>query len=480
MQQVFQGHTGRIFSLALCSLADGTRIAASGSHDRTVRLWNLTTNEPMRTLQFSDFVWRVFLLVNGLKALVVAYISAEEKIHVCDIHTGSEVIVITGRLIFAGTIPTYKNPIIITATGDEDVLIVDAETGTHLRLIQSCFEKVFRAVVTQDIRHPILVFTTWNAQNRRSTIQTYDLSEEDLTEPLSKADSPVAIVGSHSKLNIVFEGDSRDGVTCVAVSNNISGSEKPIFCSGHYDFNVRVWDTLTRALLLVLEGHMDWVVSVALWKSVEPIVVSGSSDGTIRVWDLQTGALVTSCEGHQRDVWSVTVTHAPRPLIVSASSDRTVRTWDINNLIMNLKWERRKSFCLFLWCCQLLDRIPVKKISSNLILDMFAPVNAAAIDVQKIDYSCNSSTHTDYTADFENLELKNKDVVSSSYVSLPIITRISEAAFANSNSKHIHGYSGELANYMVFSNSKSNSPKSHRAEEVFMSVFLCQIIASFL
>ena len=80
----FLGHTGRIFSIALCTLSDGRKVAASASHDRTVRVWCLTTFTHMRTLTYSDFVWRVFIVINPSdgKAFIVAFISTEDKIQV--------------------------------------------------------------------------------------------------------------------------------------------------------------------------------------------------------------------------------------------------------------------------------------------------------------------------------------------------------------------------------------------------------------
>jgi WD40 repeat protein len=391
------GHTGRIFSLALTTLKNGRRIAASASHDRTVKIWCLDTSTELRTLQFPDFVWRVFL-VHGSRALVVAFISAEDRIIVSDVETGERVHEYSGRLVFAGNVSLYQCPIVIMATGEEDIAIIEAETGDVIREIRGGFEKVFRAVVSHG-ELPILAFTTWNAQNRRSTIQTFDLtaavsnrsinsssssSKEvdetalescvgedsisggaasgtgfgsltagDVYDYVDEGPRPRTSSGSKS-MHVLFEGDSRDGVTSLVASH----TNKPLMCSGHYDFMVRVWDLVEKKLLLILEGHTDWVVSVALWKGPEPLVVSGSSDGTIKVWNVETGSLTTTCEGHLRDVWSVTVTQGPQPLIVSASSDRTVRTWDINDQLLMIKyeenWSRRRLFCLFLCGCGLL------------------------------------------------------------------------------------------------------------------------------
>lgn len=89
--------------------------------------------------------------------------------------------------------------------------------------------------------------------------------------------------------------------------------------------------------------------SVAAWKGPEPLVLSGSSDGTIKVWNTQNGSVVATCEGHHRDVWAVTVTQRPRQKIVSASFDRTVRMWDPHAVMSHWRWNRRKSFLIFLY-----------------------------------------------------------------------------------------------------------------------------------
>ena len=445
---MFLGHSGRIFSLALCSHPiDGRRIAASGSHDRTVRVWCLDTEQHLLTIDYSDFVWRVFLVIGSEgKPLVVAFVSAEDRIVVSNAETGVTVNDFKGRLVFAGLIPLFDRPVVLTASGEEDLEFIDVETGAQVYKIEGGFCKVFRAVVSYDEICPIMVYTTWNAQNRRSTIQTYDLSglvpKKVTAASSSSSSSPsssativqIAESSDHGKnectsrgtktlssttdtvgekeesvlalstasssssssssttpsssstltsatvsttavekmtcmntpdmcegtvMHIMFEGDSKDGVTCLAVSR----AKQPVIVSGHYDFNVRVWDLLSRKLLYTLEDHKDWVVSVALWKGTESMAVSGSSDGTIKLWDLKDGKLLTTCEGHLRDVWSVTVTEGKKPLIVSASVDRTMRSWDINQFLLDKKWSRRKGFCMFLTGSGFLD--PYLRHSSN-------------------------------------------------------------------------------------------------------------------
>lgn len=277
------------------------------------------------------------------------------------------VITFYGRLIFSGTISLFKQPIAITATGEEDVSFVDVCTGQTLYTLKGGFDKALRAVVSP-APHANLVFTTWNSQNRRSTIQSYELPDE-LPRSSSGRTSPTDI--DRSSMSILFEGDSRDSVTSVV----ITVFNSPLLCSGHHDFQIRVWSLQTKQLLRILTGHSDYVGCVAAWKGNQPLIVSGASDGEVKVWNVHSGELVATGLGHTRDVWGLAVTaqssspyhnynaHNPGrllasnythyhqtqlPIIVTGSTDRTIRLWNINEMLMDRCWLRRKHFCLFL------------------------------------------------------------------------------------------------------------------------------------
>jgi WD40 repeat protein len=97
--------------------------------------------------------------------------------------------------------------------------------------------------------------------------------------------------------------------------------------SASYDDSLRVWDLETGRHLRALEGRTDDVNSV----SVTPDglrAVSASSDKTLRVWEVETGGCIRVLEGHLRGVSSVSVT--PDGLCaISASDDNTFRVWEL-------------------------------------------------------------------------------------------------------------------------------------------------------
>ncbi|KAH8653982.1 hypothetical protein BGZ60DRAFT_473175 [Tricladium varicosporioides] len=96
--------------------------------------------------------------------------------------------------------------------------------------------------------------------------------------------------------------------------------------SGSGDGTVRLWDAATGAPLQTLEGHSAWVNSVAFSPDGKQ-VVSGSGDGTVQLWDAATGAPLQTLEGHSACVNSVAFSPDGKQ-VVSGSSDGTVQLWD--------------------------------------------------------------------------------------------------------------------------------------------------------
>jgi hypothetical protein len=92
------------------------------------------------------------------------------------------------------------------------------------------------------------------------------------------------------------------------------------------DGTVWLWDAATGVPLQTLEGHTDWVTSVAF--SADGMrLASASYDRTVRLWDAVIGPPLQTLEGHTGLVASVAFS-ADGMRLASASYDRTVRLWD--------------------------------------------------------------------------------------------------------------------------------------------------------
>jgi len=75
-----------------------------------------------------------------------------------------------------------------------------------------------------------------------------------------------------------------------------------------------------------LTGHGGFVQDVVI-SSDGQFALSGSWDGTLRLWDLNTGATTRRFVGHSKDVLSVAFSVDNRQ-IVSGSRDRSIKLWN--------------------------------------------------------------------------------------------------------------------------------------------------------
>ncbi|WP_434048040.1 MULTISPECIES: pentapeptide repeat-containing protein [Sorangium] len=99
-----------------------------------------------------------------------------------------------------------------------------------------------------------------------------------------------------------------------------------VLASGHVRWVV-LWDMATGSALRRLDGHSDWVTSLAFSPDGDTLA-SGSEDQTVRLWDVSTGNVLGVLKGHVHHVTSV----AFRPdgeVLASSGRDSTVRLWRV-------------------------------------------------------------------------------------------------------------------------------------------------------
>ncbi|RDW62068.1 hypothetical protein BP6252_11501 [Coleophoma cylindrospora] len=139
-----------------------------------------------------------------------------------------------------------------------------------------------------------------------------------------------------------LEGHS-DWVTSVAFSH-----DSKLLASASEDLTVKIWDASTGSLQQTLEGHSNRVTSVAfshdskllasasddwtvnIWDASTGSLqqtLEGHSGQTVKIWDASTGSLQQTLEGHSDQVTSVAFSHDSK-LLASASEDETVKIWD--------------------------------------------------------------------------------------------------------------------------------------------------------
>ena len=112
------------------------------------------------------------------------------------------------------------------------------------------------------------------------------------------------------------------GVECVVFSRWDEG------CVGGRRRRGEAVDVESGEILRSLEGHSDWVYSVAFSPDGAKIA-SGSVDRSVKLWDVESGEVIHSLEGHSDHVLSVSF--SPDGTKVASGSYGIVKLWDVES-----------------------------------------------------------------------------------------------------------------------------------------------------
>ncbi|QRV96697.1 WD40 repeat-like protein [Ceratobasidium sp. AG-Ba] len=284
---------------AVAMSCDGRRVV-SGSHDRSVRIWDADTGAPIGKLLegHSDSVWSVAYSPDGRR---IVSGSDDETVRIWDADTGAPIGEPLEGHSFSVLSVAYSpdGRRIVSGSIDKTVRIWDAGTGAPIgKALEGHSSSVRSVAYSPDSRRIV----------SGSSDKTVRIWDADTGAPIGKP----------------LEGHS-DSVWSVAYS-----PDGRRIVSGSADKTVRIWDADTGAPIgEPLEGHSSSVRSVAYSPDGRRIV-SGSADKTVRIWDADTGAPIGQpLRGHSSSVRSVAYSPDGRR-IVSGSSDRTVQVCSID------------------------------------------------------------------------------------------------------------------------------------------------------
>jgi WD40 repeat protein len=280
------GHSGAVWSVALSP--DGQTLA-SGSADKTIKVWNLDTGQLRRTITgHSDIIRSVTFSPDGQ---TLASGSGDKTIKLWNLQTGQI------RTLSGHSGPVWSIAIspdgqtLASGSGDNTIKIWNIQTGKLVRTLTGHSKRVFSVALNPDGQ-------TIASGSEDKTIKIWNLQTGELIRTLS----------GHS-----------DAVRAVAFSPD---AEK--LASSSWDKTIKIWN-LRTGKPSTFGGHRDRVVSVAFSNDSQTLA-STSLDNTIKIWHVQTGKLLQILSGHSDWVLSVATSPTGQTL-VSSSKDKTIKIW---------------------------------------------------------------------------------------------------------------------------------------------------------
>ena len=280
------GHESDVQSVSFSP--DGTQIA-SGSDDNTIKLWDASTGEALRTLKgHKSAVSSVSFSPDSTQ---IASGSADGTIKSWDA-SGERSRTLPGHTGLISSVSYGPDGIIVSASVDETLKLWDAVTGRELRTLKGHKGAVLGVSFSPDGTRIV-------SGSDDRTIKLWDAS----------TGKELGTLRGHT-----------DAVSEVSFSPD--GTQ---IASGSVG-TIKLWDASTGELLRTLQGHSSWVLSVSFSPDGRQIV-SGSHFGTIKSWDGATGEELRTLQGHKSSVRSVSFSRNGTR-IVSRSDDGTIKLWD--------------------------------------------------------------------------------------------------------------------------------------------------------
>lgn len=284
------GHTHHVWSMGW---NPDELTLASGSKDRTIKLWDAQTGQLLRTL--TGHTGNVNSLAWNADRQTLASSSLDKTIKLWNAQTGQSLHTLTGHTSHVFSVAWNANgQTLASGSDDKTIKLWDAQTGQLLCTLTGHTGYVLNVVWSSDGQ-------ALASGSEDGTIKLWNAQTGQLLRTL----------GDHTN-SVTSVAWSPDGQTLASSSGNGA---------------INLWDAQTGQLLCTLTGHTAQVLSL-VWNPDRQTLASGSLDRTIRLWNTQTGQLLHTLTSHTDYVRGV-VWNPDGQMLASGSFDKTIKIWGV-------------------------------------------------------------------------------------------------------------------------------------------------------
>ena len=305
------------------------KVLASGSEDKTIKLWDVASGRELRTL--SGHTSGVASVAFSPDGKVLASGSDDLTIKLWDVARGRELRTLTGHTGVVFSVAFSPDGKVLASSGWDQTALWDVASGRKLRTLTGhtgltvAFSPDGKALASGGYDKTI---TLWDVASGRKL--------RTLTGQASVAFSPdgkVLASGSGDDKTIKL-WDVASGRELRTLSGHFDEVKSVAFspggkvlASGSWDHTIKLWDVATGRELRTLAGHTDDVTSVAFSPDGK-VLASGSDDKTVKLWDVASGRELRTLSGHTSGVASVAFSPDGK-VLASGSDEQTIQLWDV-------------------------------------------------------------------------------------------------------------------------------------------------------
>jgi WD40 repeat protein len=299
-----EGHTEAVRSV--CFGPDG-RTLASGSDDKSVKLWDVATGRNTTTLKEEDpYLWSCAAFSPDGKMLATG--GWFNKVKLWDVGTRKGKVLLDERKQCPETVAVFSP--------DGKTLASGGVCRREMKLFDVATGKAKAALVTWKGFNPEGVLAIGFTPDSKTLVSVGRPDEVKLWDAVTGKNTATLKIAS------------------IAHSAAVSSSGKLVATAVYVDLgdryvakDIKVWAVATGKEQVTLQGHTLDVLSLAFDPEGKTLA-SGCEDGTIKLWDEASGKELATLKGHTDMVWSLAFSKDGK-VLASGSADKTIKLWEV-------------------------------------------------------------------------------------------------------------------------------------------------------